>query len=81
MSQFNHVTPVWLCRATAAAALAIAFVAAQAAPLKVRSSGTYELTAPTSFFAAPGATWSFSFTVDDQPVPVPVPAPYTETGF
>ena len=24
MSQFNHVTPVWLCRATAAAALAIA---------------------------------------------------------
>ena len=47
--------------------------------MTVQSSGTCDASAPRSFFTAHSATWSFSFTVDDQPVPLP--APLTETDF
>lgn len=79
MRPFKNLTCAGLYRNAAAAALTSALVAAQAAPMTVSSSGTYDASAPTSFFTAPSATWSFSFTVDDQPVPLP--APFTETLF
>ena len=58
-------TSSWL-----AAALLSITALAQATPLQVSSSGIYDLTAPSTAFSAPGATWSMSFVVDSQPAPL-----------
>jgi hypothetical protein len=65
------------------AALCVVLVAGalapvQAALVRVTASGTYTDTTAVSAFSAPGAAWSFSFTVDENPSPI---AAYTESGF
>jgi hypothetical protein len=77
-----------LTRHTGAAALAVpltilftmTLTAAQAAPLRVSASGVFDGSAPSSFFTAPGATWSFSFVIDSNPVPLTDPPSLTESG-
>lgn len=52
------------------AAALLAAGAAQAAPLQVQASGTFDDTVSSSFFTAPGAAWSVSFVVDSDPAPL-----------
>lgn len=40
---------------------------AYAVPLRVESSGSFSATTPVTSFSAPGASWSLSFIVDQQP--------------
>jgi hypothetical protein len=54
--------------------------AAQAGALTVSSSGTFSAATPTSFFSAPGASWTLSFVIDAEPVPITTPPGVTESG-
>ncbi len=62
-----------LLRPLLAATCAAAALAAEAAPLSVTASGTWDASVPVSFFTAPGQTWSLRFVVDSDPTLVPVP--------
>ncbi len=54
----------------AACGLLAATAPAHAGPMRVESAGVFSADTPLTAFSAPGASWSFSFTVDSQPVPI-----------
>jgi hypothetical protein len=53
-------------------------LSAEAAFMRVSAEGVFSAAAPVSDFSAPGASWSLSFVVDENPAPLPA---FTESGF